>query len=66
MNDKTYRAYLLVNNRVVDCAQFLADDDIASLRRADEILRASDHAATAEVWHGEHKLGLLDKRRTTT
>jgi len=61
MHDKTYRAYLLKDHRVIDCAQFLANDDVASLRKADEILRTSDRAATAEVWQGNRKLGLVDK-----
>ena len=49
MNDKVHRAHLLLGNRVVDRAQFPADDDVGSFRKAVKILRASYRATTAEV-----------------
>ena len=58
MNGKTYRAYLLIDNRVVDYAQFSASDDTASIHKADEVLAASDNAAAIEIWRGERKVAL--------
>ena len=64
MDWKTYRAYFLVDDRVIDYAQFAAADDVDSIRKAEEILAASDFAAAVEVWQGTRKIaGAASTRR---
>jgi hypothetical protein len=65
MDWKTYRAYCLVDDRVIDYAQFAAADDGDSVRKAEEILAASDSAAAVEVWQGTRKVAVRGRHETT-
>ena len=64
MDGKTYRAYFLLDNRVIDYAQFEASDDVDSIRKAEDLLAASDFAAAIEVWEKNRKVAVRGRYDT--
>lgn len=57
---RSYRCYLLIQDRIVDVRIIEGADDATTLLEADRLLQASPCGAL-EIWRRQHKVSTLSK-----